>query len=323
MILRTGTFRCLAGLAVCLAASGCPNWNVRGRMRVANPPPAEPSPVIQSPPRPIAAAPVENKFFPVAKAADPKPIEQPPPANVEKQQPAGEEMPPAAALAKMRDIHGRASQRVRSMDCYSMRLKRREVVNGKKKPEEIMLVQFRKEPFSVHLKWEANQREAVYVKGRYDTKIHTRLAAGDVLLMPAGTRFSLAPDNPLVLANTRHPITEAGLGHVVEQFGLLLAALEKGDARLGTVKYLGVLKRPEIETPVEGFLQILPPGGDTLLPKGGQRLWFFDIQYYLPVLILTKDDNGQEVEFYCHDQLDYSVTLDDDAFNPDKLWGKK
>jgi uncharacterized protein DUF1571 len=320
MFSGTATCRFLALAALCFAAGGCPNGGLR-RARVSDPPAAGPGLFIPNPPQPDAGAVKETKLSPPPNTADPAGI-PPPSPSLQKQ----ETLAPALALAKMRNLHRQAFQRVLTMDSYAMRLKRREVVNGKKKSEEIILVKFRKEPYSVYLKWvgtEGNQREAVFVKGRYDNKIHTKLAAGDVFLMPAGTRFSLAPDNPLVLANSRHPITEGGLAHLVDQFGTLLDALEKGDTRLGTVKYLGLLKRPEVETTVEGILQILPPGGDPLLPKGGQRLWFFDINQYLPVLIITKDDAGQEVEFYCHDQIDYPIALDDDAFNPDKVWGAK
>jgi hypothetical protein len=325
MISGTATFRLLALAALCFAVGGCPNGNLRNRARAPDPPAAGPGLYIPNPPQPDPGASKEAKSSPQGNAANPSAMRLPTPSLDKQEAPAGD-LPPALALAKLRNLHRQAFQRILTMDSYAMRLKRREVVNGKKKPEEIILVKFRKEPYSVYLKWvgaEGNQREAVFVKGRYDNKIHTKLAAGDVFLMPAGTRFSLAPDNPLVLANSRHPITEGGLGHLVDQFGTLLDALEKGDTRLGTVKNLSLLKRPEVETTVEGILQIIPPGGDPLLPKGGQRLWFFDINQYLPVLVITKDDTGQEVEFYCHDQIEYPLALDDDTFNPDKLWGTK
>ena len=322
MILGTGQFRCLALAGLCLVASGCPNGNLRGKAGVASPPVPSPALAIQTPPQP-GTGPGEQGISLTSQAAEQ--IIAVSPLTQEKQEPTEENLP-AKAIDRLRALHRLAFQRVLTMDTYTLRLKRREVVNGKKKPEEIILVKFRKEPFSVYLKWvgtEGNQREVVYVKGQHGNQIHTRLAAGDVFLMPAGTRFSLAPDNPLVRANSRHPITEAGLGNLIDQFGLLVEALEKNDTRLGTVKYLGVLKRPEVETKVEGILQLIPPGGDPSLPQGGQRLWFFDVNQNLPVLLITRDENGREIEFYCHDQIVSPVVLDDDAFDPDKLWGKK
>jgi hypothetical protein len=321
MLARIGPFRGFL-LALCVLACGCPNWNIRGRARTANPPASSPELAIQTPPQPGPAEPAENKP-PLSSKASETAASQPS-LGLEKQNPEVSQ-PPIDIIVKVRTLHRQALQRVLTMDSYSLRLKRREVVQGKNKPDEIIFVKFRKEPFSVYLKWlgpEGNQREAIYVKGRYDNKIHTKLAAGDVFLMPAGTRFSLAPDNPLVLANSRHPITEAGFAHLVDQFGLIADALEKGDARPGTVQYQGILKRPEIDNQVEEILQIIPPGADALLPKGGQRLWFFDTIQNLPVLIITRDETGQEVEFYCHDQIT-PLSEDEDAFNPDRLWGKK
>jgi len=39
------------------------------------------------------------------------------------------------------------------MDSYIARLTRREQVNGKKQPEEIILFKFRQQPWSVYFKW--------------------------------------------------------------------------------------------------------------------------------------------------------------------------
>jgi hypothetical protein len=225
----------------------------------------------------------------------------------------------------VRTLYEKAAQRYQTMDSYTMRLRRREVVGGKARPEELMLVKFRQEPFSVYFKWlgpEAKGREVVYVKGKPGNEIHTLTAAGDVLFTPAGARFSIAADSPLVKAKSRYPITNAGLGTLIQKFGAVVAALEKGDNRQGTLKLLGQVKRPEFEEPVEGVEQIVPPDSEPLLPGGGRRWWYFDTRLGLPALITTHDDRGQEVEYYCHDRIQAPARLDDDDFNPDKLWKK-
>jgi hypothetical protein len=65
---------------------------------------------------------------------------------------------------------------------------------------------------------------------------------------------------------------------------------------------------------------VIPPGVEDGLPRGGRRLYFFDPDHHLPLLVITRDDKGQEVEYYLHDRLQADVHLDDDDFNPDKLW---
>jgi hypothetical protein len=202
-------------------------------------------------------------------------------------------------------------------------LRRREQVNGKDHPEEVLLVKFRKNPWSIYFKWlgkEGNGREVVYVRGRYEDKIHTLLAAGDIPLMPAGKRIALAPDNALVRSSSRHSIHEAGIGTMIDRFGELVTSAERTGPQ-APFKYLGVMSRPELETPAEAVEQIIPPGDDPLLPRGGRRLWCFDSgNTKLPVLVITQDETGHEVEYYCYDRFLFPVGLDDKDFNPDELW---
>ena len=104
------------------------------------------------------------------------------------------------------------------------------------------------------------------------------------------------------------------------RFGRLVAALDKGDSREGTARYLGKVKRPEFEELVEGVAQTLPPKYDGMFPAGGQRFWYFDATSGLPVLITTFDEKGRELEYYCHDRFQVPANLDDDDFNPNKMW---
>ena len=209
------------------------------------------------------------------------------------------------------------------MDSYIVRLTRHEVVRGENKPEEVMLFKFRKEPWSVYFKWIGPAgfgREVVFVKGHYENKMHTLLAAGDMPLAPAGKRMALAPDSIFVRNASRHPITEAGLGASVERLGHVLSAVDRGDYRYGTLNDLGTIARPEFARPVAAIEHVLPPGMDPNLPRGGRCLYCFDPDNNLPTLVTVRDDRGQEVEYYRYDRLQFPVRLDDNDFNPDKLW---
>jgi Protein of unknown function (DUF1571) len=230
---------------------------------------------------------------------------------------------PPAASNPLREVYERAARQYAAMDSYMMRLRRREVVNGQNRPEELMLAKFRREPWSVYFKWigeEAKGREVVFVKGRYKDHIHTLTATGDIPLLPAGQRFEVSPESMLVRSKTRYGITDAGLESIIRRYGKIVEKVEKGDGRQGSLRYLGKLKRPEFENWVEGVLQTVPPQCDPLLAKGGQRWWFFDMTNHLPVLLIAQDETGREVEYYCHDHIQFPVRLDDDDFNPDKLW---
>jgi hypothetical protein len=222
-------------------------------------------------------------------------------------------------------LYQRSAERFASMDSYIVRLTRREQVRGLNKPEEVLLFKFRKEPWSVYFKWlgtNGEGREVIYVKNRYENKIHTLLAAGDVPLMPAGKRLSLAPDSALVRANSRHSITEAGFGSIIDRTGVLLKALERGDRTQGAILSVSVQKRPDYPTPLALVEYLVPAGLEPELPRGGRRLVCFDMDVNLPMVIETRDERGQEVEYYRHDRLQFPVRLDDADFDPARVWKK-
>lgn len=265
-----------------------------------------------------------------------RPAQQPPPPRKDASQNLGAATPPRspdlgapgqpsspAPPHTARQLLQQATARCGQLDAYIVRLTRREHLKDKMQPEEILMFKFRKQPFSVHFKWlgdAARGREVVYVKGKYENKIHTKLAAGDAPLMAAGSRLSVAPDSMLARAASRHPITDAGLCHCVEKLTAVLNAQERGDKRQGTLSAIAPQVRPEYPRPVETLEQILPPGAEPQLPRGGRRLLCFDPDWQLPMLVATYDDKGREVEYYRYDRMQAPVNLDDDDFNPDKLW---
>lgn len=279
-------------------------------------------------PQPVAPAvrPVSAPAAQPPSAADGA-AQKPPPAAPPVVATSPDAAPPAAPGDRIRQLQQLAAQRYATMESsYVARLTRREQVNGKNRPEEVLLFKFRKDPWSIYFKWlgeEGKGREVVYVKGRYEDKLHTLLAAGDVPLMPAGKRMSFPIDSPLVRSACRHPVTEAGIGAGVERLGVLLSAVERGDKRAGTLTALGPQARPEFRRPAEVVEHVLPPGAEPELPRGGRRQYWFDPETNLPTLILTRDDRDQEVEYYRYDKLLFPVKLDDTDFDPDKLWKKK
>jgi hypothetical protein len=224
-------------------------------------------------------------------------------------------------------LYNQAALRYATIDSYVARLRRREQVKGKDQPEELILFKFRKQPWSVYFKWlgpTGNGREVIYVKGQHGDMIHTLLATGDMPLAPAGKHMALSPDNIFVRSASRHAITEAGIGVMIEKFGMGLDAQERGDKRFGTLMYVGLTKRPECgDASLETMEHVLPPGVDSQLPHGGRRWLFFDPLSHLPVLMITHDDKDHEVEYYRYDRLQYPVKLDDLDFDPNRLWPVK
>ena len=107
------------------------------------------------------------------------------------------------------------------LPAYTATLRRREIVGGKP-VEGVADVKFRAEPFSIYMKFtdpEAEGRQVLYVDQAHGGKMLVKEASG--LKSLAGT-MELATDSSLVLANSRHEITEAGLanlaGGVIERW---------------------------------------------------------------------------------------------------------
>jgi hypothetical protein len=283
---------------------------------------AQDVPLVPIPPPPVGVPDEVPKPPPVAvtpTSAPPKPMNDLPPAP-----PVAVDTPPVPAVTA-RQLYTAARERFQHVDSYIVRLIRREVVKGEMNPEEVILFKFRQEPWSVYLKWlgkEGQGREVVYVKGRYESKIHSLLAAGDIPFMPAGKRMALSPDSFLVKSATRHPITQAGIAASIEKIGEILTAIERGDRRAGTMAVVGPAQRPEFDKPAFGIEHTLTPGYDPSMPGGGKRTYFFDPATGLPTVITAKDERGQEVEYYRYDRLQPGVKLDDADFDPDVLWAK-
>jgi hypothetical protein len=318
--------------------SGCAYWRSLHGMDSAPSPTVTPTTWQTMPPPPEFSAPPASG--PIVQAGNQVRQDEPLllPQALEKEKntapanppaPSGPAAPPnpsQSPVARMHELARAAVERYQNIDSYIARMRRRERVGGADKPEELMLVKFRKTPWSIYFKWLGNEghgREVLFVEGKYENKLQTLLAAGDVPLMPAGRRFAIAPDSSLVMRSSRHTIREAGIGSLVERFSRLITSTERGDFRLGTVHYVGPVRRPEYEQPCEAVEQTLLPGNDPSLPRGGHRLWVIDTVQNLPVLISTHDEKNQEVEYYCYDRIQNPVSLDDRDFDPDVLWPKK
>jgi hypothetical protein len=308
----------IVGFVLSLSLAGCVTLGISGE------PAGTEVPLVPLPPFPSGRA--EAKVQPTSDEAPSKSKKDEAPRS--KSQPkvntSSEEPAKAPTARKLLDV---AQERIKTLDSYIVRLTRREQVGDKPvDPEQTILFKFRKQPWSVHLKWLSKEglgREVVYVRGQHQGKLHTKLAAGDMPFMPAGKRLSLMPDNPLVRSSTRHPITEAGIAASVERLAALVEAIDKGDRKRGALTVLESVERTEFSKPVAAIEHEVPVGFDSSLPKGGTRTYFFHPDNGLPMLIRTLDESGKEVEYYRYDRLQAEVQLDDADFDPKVLYGDK
>jgi hypothetical protein len=197
-------------------------------------------------------------------------------------------------------------------------------------PEELLQYKFRREPFSLHIKWiglEAKGRELIYVAGKHEEKVQILTGKGEGLLVPSGKRVTRLATDSDVRSKSRHDIREGGMGMSIDWFGRVLAIMEKDPSQMNRLRYLGLKPRhPEREAGLEAVEETIPPNWEPLLPKGGRRTTYFDPDpaspsFGLPILIVTIGDSGREVEYYWFDQLKPAEWTDSD-FDADRLWKK-
>lgn len=223
------------------------------------------------------------------------------------------------AVAKLVEA---AAARWATMPDFEARLVKREVSNGRVIPQNEVLYRYRQTPHSVFMRVLAGPgegREVLYVQGRYGDKMHVVTGKGDNALVGAGFKTELDPHDKQATAKSRYKVTEAGFGRVI---GGLKKQLAAGDAM--TVRSLGQVSRPEYPYPLDGVEGVYRPGDDPLLPKGGTRQVYFDPKpdspgYRLPVMVVAKEPDGREVEYYSFDRLKVPSGMTDADWHPDRL----
>lgn len=257
--------------------------------------------------------------MPIA-ADDPPPTINPPPMPIAPETTSAG----GTAAQTLRRLADEALKAERSLDNYCVRLRRRVRTGDNAGATELMMLKQRRVPFSLHLKWlgdQAQGREILFVKGRFEDKVQILTGRGDLL----GTHLRLAfsPDSAIVRAKLTYDIHETGFAAAVKHFTIAIAAMERKAADAGTVQYRGRQMRPELPSELESAVHQLPAGVDPLFPRGGARFYYFDIKTGLPVIVQSFDEAKREVEYYCFDRLQNPIGLDDSDFDPAHLWPKR
>jgi Protein of unknown function (DUF1571) len=109
-----------------------------------------------------------------------------------------------------------AAQKLNAIDGYTATLHKQERLKGALGPRQTLEIKVRQRPFAIYLKFlePSAGKEVVYAEGHHDNKLIAHSGGLSRLLVP---RLALAPDHPLALADSRHPVTEAGLAHLTSR----------------------------------------------------------------------------------------------------------
>lgn len=216
-------------------------------------------------------------------------------------------------LAQVRSLVDAGRAKLAKVGTYQVAMHRQERVGETLLPAEDVLLSIRREPRAVRLEWPAGPhkgREVIYSASN-GGMMHINMA-DSVIPMP---RMTMAPDSPMVLKNSRHPITEAGLDAVLDNLEASLKAHEAGAARGERFAYEGIDAPPEVGRTCHKI---------TRSTAGGQR-WIIaiDVETSLPSVVQETAANGELLEKYVFRNFaaDPPALAEAAAFDPDGRWG--
>ena len=216
----------------------------------------------------------------------------------------------------------RAMAAYQKMDGVIVRFTRRERINGSEHPEETIVLTLRRDSFAVHMKWLGNGssgREVVYNPKLDDKRMTVVTAPGDIPFMSGGKRMALDINSALIRNSTRYSITDTGFLSMINRLASSVEALNRGAFAGGSVVSLGSIRRPEFPGDVDAVEVKFPAGAEREFPGGCKRLMCFSKENNLPVLLITWDEKGQEMEYMKYDRFQM-LHLDDEDFDPDFLF---
>lgn len=199
---------------------------------------------------------------------------------------------------------------------YSAVFHKQERIHGTLSDEQSMLMKIRQSPFSVYLKYLSPQagKEVVYAEGRYDNQLIAHMGGLSRLLLP---RVAFPPTHALVLAENRHPITEAGLAHLVTT----LIKFRKMD--LTDSEAVTILDRTRTEDGRNVLRSVHEHRNRHAERPYARVVVLYDPETFLPIDIANYDwpEPGQTgdllmAERYSYENLQFDVQFSDLDFDP-------
>ncbi len=222
--------------------------------------------------------------------------------------------PPATNTTTAESVLAESRARLEGLSNYQVWMNRQERVGKTLGTPEDVVLSIRRRPAAVRLEWPNGphkRREVLYSAGENDGLMHVNMADS---LLPV-PRLSLPPDSPLVMHNSRHPITEAGFDTILKNVEDAIKGEKAGDLATGKVTYEGMEKAEQLDRPCHKI------GRKT--PSGEAWALYIDPQSRLPVLVQAVDANGELLERYVFSNPRYDLPelAQADAFNPNARWG--
>ena len=211
----------------------------------------------------------------------------------------------------------KARDKFRTIQDYTCVLVKQERIDGELLPMEYVQMKARPRPFSVYLKWlkPYEGREAIYVAGHNDGKILVHSTGVEKVV---GGTVALDPRGDMAMENSRHVITEAGLGNLIDQ----LVTRWEAEKKLGQTEAV-VKNNAKVDTRVCWCVKTTHPHDPRRYSYYRSRV-FFDKEHGLPIRFEGYDwprrgsaPDGDLVEVYTYRDLKFNVALSAADFSAD------
>jgi outer membrane lipoprotein-sorting protein len=199
---------------------------------------------------------------------------------------------------------------------YTFTLVKREQVNGQLLPENVIAVKIRNQPFSIHMRWlkpkPQEGQEACYVAGKNNGMMRVKPAG----MLGAMGFVNIDPKDPRVRQMSRHSITDAGIGNLIER----CAQRWEADRQTGKTK----LRIGEYEFDGRKCMRVEAshPGSKPGDFYAYRIVVYFDKEMHLPLRCEMYDwpkeggkAEGEQVECFSFTDLKLNVGLTDESFN--------
>jgi outer membrane lipoprotein-sorting protein len=201
-----------------------------------------------------------------------------------------------------------AQQAYATVEDYVAILHRQERFDGHLLEKETILLKFKK-PFKVYLRWVAplhQGREVLYADGWNANRLMAH--EGGVL---GFITMNLDPQGFLAMRQSRYPVTDTGIGRLLEVLADKLARATAADelAIIGSDASAVYGRKTQR---IEAALARRPGESHTR----GRVIVHFDIENKLPIKIETYDGGGQLLEAYGYQGLRLNPGLTDADFDP-------
>ena len=221
----------------------------------------------------------------------------------------------ADPIARARQVVADCKARYESVEDYTCTFFKRERIDGSLSPPHIMVVKARTKPSSLYFKFLQPYagREAIYVQGRNNGKIVAHEVG--IARVIAGT-MHLDPKGDMAMEENRHPITEAGLGAMID------TVKARWDSELHPGESV-LLFHPNARVSERSCFMV-----ESIHPKPAPGFFFHKVKFYvdkelgLPIRFEAYDwpkGTGIEPELmeeYTYANLRLNVGLKDRDFDP-------